>query len=485
MSSPSPTGPFSEPLDYYLSLITSEYQASPNLLAWLGANLQLFQDTAACLLSMLSAFNLNTAVGVQLDTLGQIIGVGRTVDFTPTPVLTTQLISVGNQPSWLASDGTNVWVTNYADSTVTKILASTGAVLGTYSTGASTHPRGIVFDGTYLWTANTNGTLTQLNTSGSVVGTFTLNAGSAAWGITYDGTNIWVTDTGNSTVIKVLAGSVIGTYSVGTLPFGVCFDGTNIWTANQSSQNITKLLASSGALIGTYTVGGSSATAPYDLVSDGINIWVTDIGTDSIIKVLISSGATIATIPATGEATGIAYDGSANIYVAVSGPNIVLKIATATDFIVGTYNVNASVPIGLLLTGYGASIWTTDFSSAEVTKITPNTPVSPILDDTTYRLVLKAKVFQNHWNGQIDSFQAFWQLLFPGGQIAIDDGQNMSATVILSGLFTQIIVDLIEHGYIVPRSQAVQFSYTFPEFPMLGFDENTSLIAGLDLGKFT
>lgn len=51
------------------------------MLAWLAANLKLYQDAAACAEAMLSAFDLNTAVGSQLDILGSIIGIPRLLPF--------------------------------------------------------------------------------------------------------------------------------------------------------------------------------------------------------------------------------------------------------------------------------------------------------------------------------------------------------------------------------------------------------------------
>ena len=44
--------------------------------------------------------------------------------------------SVGTNPSQLAFDGTNIWVTNEGSSDVTKLKASTGGVLGTFSVGS-------------------------------------------------------------------------------------------------------------------------------------------------------------------------------------------------------------------------------------------------------------------------------------------------------------------------------------------------------------
>ena len=63
-------------------------------------------------------------------------------------------------------------------------------------------PRGVAFDGTYIWTAN--------NTSGTV------------------------------TRIRVSDGSQQGTFTVGSLAQGIAFDGANVWVANQSG-TVTKL----------------------------------------------------------------------------------------------------------------------------------------------------------------------------------------------------------------------------------------------------
>jgi hypothetical protein len=100
-SSPTNPGssivPFAEPIDYYLSLVTSEYQGpAPNMLAWLQVNLQLMADSAACLAEMLNAFNLNTAIGVQLDTIGVIVGQSRAVAFQPTGIGTVAVFAAGS-----------------------------------------------------------------------------------------------------------------------------------------------------------------------------------------------------------------------------------------------------------------------------------------------------------------------------------------------------------------------------------------------------
>lgn len=115
----------------------------------------------------------------------------------------------------------------------------------------------------------------------------------------------------------------------------------------------------------------------------------------------------------------------------------------------------------------------------------PSNGVSPILDNDTYRLLLRAKIAQNEWDGNIDSLQGIWQTLFPGGTITIVDGQNMAVSIVLSGAFRSITQDLIENGYIVPRPQTVEYTYTFSELPIFGFStESSAYIDGFGAGKW-
>jgi hypothetical protein len=114
----------------------------------------------------------------------------------------------------------------------------------------------------------------------------------------------------------------------------------------------------------------------------------------------------------------------------------------------------------------------------------PSNSVSPILDDTTYRLLLQARVYQNHWGGTTQELRPIWNALFPGGTMLITDTQNMEVSIVVSGAFTSIVQDLILNGEILPRPQGVLYNIAFGELPILGFDENTSLIAGVDLGHF-
>jgi hypothetical protein len=116
----------------------------------------------------------------------------------------------------------------------------------------------------------------------------------------------------------------------------------------------------------------------------------------------------------------------------------------------------------------------------------PRAGVSPVLDDDTYRLLIKATIANNQWTGKQSALYAIWQNLFPGGKLTIIDNQNMSATVFLSGVFTSIVQDLITNGYIVPRPESVEYTYTFSNLPVFGFSTtNNGYIAGFGVGNWS
>lgn len=114
----------------------------------------------------------------------------------------------------------------------------------------------------------------------------------------------------------------------------------------------------------------------------------------------------------------------------------------------------------------------------------PSNNVSPVLDDATYRIYIKAKIAQNSWDGTLPSLYPIWQRLFPGGSINIIDNQNMTASIILQGAFTSILQDLITNGYIVPRPEGVLYTYFLGTLPYFGFGESPGFIEGFGVGQW-
>ena len=119
----------------------------------------------------------------------------------------------------------------------------------------------------------------------------------------------------------------------------------------------------------------------------------------------------------------------------------------------------------------------------------PTDGSSPVLDDSTYRILLKNQVLKNHWDGRAESLQTTWKELFPGGTIIVQDNQNMTIDVTITGTFTQIIIDLIKNDYIVPRPQGVWMNYYVgtispANLPFFGFDRRDTYVSGFDEGHW-
>lgn len=84
---------------------------------------------------------------------------------------------------------------------------------------------------------------------------------------------------------------------------------------------------------------------------------------------------------------------------------------------------------------------------------------NPILDDETYRLVLKSKIALNKWDGTIPTAYEIWDNMFNDIGLEIEDNQDMSFNSYVTGYVNQIRQDLIQHGYIVPKPEGVRVNY--------------------------
>lgn len=70
-------------LDQYLGLIPDPNSTQPKYMDWVGVNLQPFVDDQTVLDSFTDAFDLNQAVGVQLDKIGELLQLSRRLKFQP------------------------------------------------------------------------------------------------------------------------------------------------------------------------------------------------------------------------------------------------------------------------------------------------------------------------------------------------------------------------------------------------------------------
>jgi DNA-binding beta-propeller fold protein YncE len=241
---------------------------------------------------------------------------------TPAALPMTGRTTVGIGPQLVASDGADLWVADLVSNDVKRVRASDGKVLETW-TGASAavgvlvargrvyvtgqespgtlyvidpstaagavttlnnglgdSPQGITTDGSFIWTANSGGSVSRVDPDSGVRINF-FNGFTTPMGILFDGLNIWVTDFRDNELKKLdSSGNIVQSVAVGPFPLFPVFDGSNIWVPNGGGDSITVVRARDGLVLATLT--GNGLRAPQQAAFDGRRILVTNANGDSV-----------------------------------------------------------------------------------------------------------------------------------------------------------------------------------------------------------
>ena len=255
--------------------------------------------------------------------------------WTPAPLFPSglALTSVGMAPSRLACDGADVWVTNSEGGTVSRVRASDGKNLETWTgmtspfgiiaamgrvfvtgfgghlyeidpsqtAGAATtaantllaEASGIAFDGDRIWIAhqaNPGGGISIVTPGSSTPWSVTTvtNGFTSPYGIVFDGTGMWVTDLAANTFLKLDSNAaIVQTVAVGHEPTYPAFDGHNFWVPNHNDDSLTVVRASDGAVLKTFSAGHGNQNGlsqPLQAVFDGQRILVLNSAGFSLFK---------------------------------------------------------------------------------------------------------------------------------------------------------------------------------------------------------
>jgi DNA-binding beta-propeller fold protein YncE len=281
------------------------------------------------------------------------------------------LSTVGTGPYLLKSDGSDIWVANGGSGTVSRVRASDGSVLGTW-TGAPAASGVLIAMGRVFVTGEfTPGKVYMIDPTAApgAVTTVTSSLGADPIGIAFDGNKIWTANLGNPTgsVSIVTPGSwAVTTVTTGfSAPFGALFDGTNVWVTDLGDGKLKKL-NSDGSIALSVTVGD----LPYFPVFDGHNIWVPNAGVNSLTVVRASDGTVLKTFSAgSGDQNGLnapltaAFDGQR---VLVTNENGGVSLFRATDLsVIGTVATpGMGEPFGAC--SDGVSFWVGDNAGATI-----------------------------------------------------------------------------------------------------------------------
>jgi DNA-binding beta-propeller fold protein YncE len=270
--------------------------------------------------------------------------------------------NVGKQPIFSLWTGSSLFVSNFADGTIS-VLDDAGKVVSTIDLGGA--PFAMAWDGQRVWVADIGtgdkpgDSVHLFNAAGKKADTFKVGAGP--FSLSYDagkkrmwialfndkkivavdskgkilttietdtnpntvlwtGDKLWATLAGDAdnvgdTVIAIdTSGEIKGTFKVGKSPADLAWNDTDgiLYVANTNDGTITALDAD-GKVIDTYNVGKE----PVALVWDGSHLWVS-LGGESAVVALDAKGKELTKIPVTGAPNGISFDGT-NIWVANQG----------------------------------------------------------------------------------------------------------------------------------------------------------------------
>ena len=272
----------------------------------------------------------------------------------------------GNIPMGITTDGSNLYVVDWFNGKIRKIVLATQVVsslTGTANTpslqgandGAATvatflGPIGITTDGANLYVTDgsnnkirvvalSNGATSSLTGAANTAGTvgFADGAGTTAtfsfpYGITTSGGKLYVVDLSNtirsitiaSAEVTTLAGNAnpaadgTGAAARFNQPQQVTSDGVNLYVADSLNHTIRKIVIASGA-VSTLAGSGSSGVAdgtgitawfntPRGITTDGSNVYVADTGNNKIRQIVIASG--LVTTLAGGSGAPGAADGT-------------------------------------------------------------------------------------------------------------------------------------------------------------------------------
>jgi hypothetical protein len=220
------------------------------------------------------------------------------------------LTTVGIAAFYVKSDGADLWVVNIGSNSVSRVRASDGKLLETW-TGAANAGGVLCAMGKVFVVAGTNpGILYQIDPTqpAGAVTTVTSTLGNSPFVLAYDGQRIWTANygssapnTGSVSIVTLNPLSVTTVTTGFNRPFGILYDGANIWVTDDVAGSVGKLhkLDASGAILQSVDVGNSPSYPAFD----GTNIWVPNFNSNTVSVVRATgglSGTVIATLSGNG-----------------------------------------------------------------------------------------------------------------------------------------------------------------------------------------
>ena len=128
--------------------------------------------------------------------------------------------------------------------------------------------------------------------------------------------------------------------------------------------------------------------------------------------------------------------------------------------------------------GWDSGVWPNPLNPDSITT----------LDDATYLTLVRARIAANQWDGTTEGAYAIWEILFPDMNLLIQDNQDMSFVVAISGaVLDALTLALLTQGYLPLRPEGVEISYfvvTTTADPLFFWDTEETAAMGWDEGSW-
>jgi DNA-binding beta-propeller fold protein YncE len=282
---------------------------------------------------------------------------------------------------------------------------TTGAYLGSFTSGQNGQTRHIAFHGGYLYVAAewSNDVVRYDATTGAFVGVFVPPGSggiSAPYGLAFgpDG-NLYVAGRNTNGVIKYdgSTGAYLGTFVASgsgglNLPEGMAFDpsGAYLYVASSGSSQVLKYNASTGAYVGVAASAGVSGPTDVTFGSDGL-LYVLSSGNDRILRYTESGTYVDDYVPSsslgTAHLSGMAFGPDGDLYVAAWGPSQIMRFGTENEALFTVTNTTPStLPLTVnYATADGTAVAGTNYTATSGTftfapGVTSDTIRVPLLD---------------------------------------------------------------------------------------------------------
>ena len=312
-----------------------------------------------------------------------------------------------NQPDGISSDGTDVWVTNPGNNSVTEFSASTGALVQVISGSQYdfSDPTAILSDGTHVWVTNYDGnSVTELSAStGALVQVLNATLANsqpefyAPDGLAESGGSVWVSNWG-PTVVGASAEGMITELSASTgalvqvvdnpnssygAESGIAADANDIWVTNTDGGSVSEFSTSNGASVQYMNGAAYEFASPEAITTDGTDVWVVNGGgngettefsasTGALVQLLDAvNGANIAAMSADGTDLWVVGSAAVTELVETTGAVVATLTGVPYDF-QGSERI--SINQGTAWVTNAANNTVTEFPTVAAALLTPTTP---------------------------------------------------------------------------------------------------------------